>query len=323
MLPWTNAPLGPDLDFLAVAVREGFLDFVAPTLDELEKSSATGSLHAAYKSHLVIASCEGASCQLIEHRIYMAEYLLRRWSSAGLGHWGIYFHESLERGFMEPWTPIMAVSSLAFVAPHLSFAWKSLECMLRHGQGGTLGDLTTVRLVEHCQPKTMNMDARPEPDNWDFEPHALVVNREMLPGKRYILLEANMSFVLGLHQTGIQGRINDRTAQKACNLTATEIARHQVAKRAKVLLVCNGDPASLYRPASEADSSYLLEPFLDTTMGRRLFAFCIPGLGDRVREVAKRGVLYRRDELRADLENRGLIVSNENVKDWPPKPFGC
>ncbi|KAK4148859.1 hypothetical protein C8A00DRAFT_38551 [Chaetomidium leptoderma] len=321
------APLRPDLDFLAIAVRAGFLDFVAPTLDELEKSSATGPLHAAYKGHLVTTACEGASYQLIGHRIAMAEYLLRRWSNTGLGHWGFYFPETIDQDymhrctvwgftspeivdqdFMQPCTPIMAVCRLAFAAPRLCWVWESLECMLRNGEGGTLDDLTTVMFVERPQPKSMKGAGPHSPgspgdaaasDNWSVELHALNTNQTIPPGKRYLLLEANMSYVFGLHQK-LQGRISDTTAQEACNLAAAEIARHKVTKTAKVWLVGDGerDPLNFYRPVSDAESSYLLEPFLNIS------AQCYPeGRVGLLRTLASRPDLARRIKvLRLDFD---------------------
>ncbi len=218
---------------------------------------------------------------------------------------------------------MMALCWLVFDRPNLGFAWKSLEGLLRRGAGGgTLCDSTMIAFVSTFKSRRMQeeLDWYKMRDVFEFD----IISPFLVDGS-YILIEANLAYILDFWHRAFLNEMDDTATREARNFAMAEAARQSVQKAAKVLFVSAEESSAVYRPGSEADSTYFLEPFT-TVQPKGHFdedACQIPGLRRRIQQIASRGDMCSLDELRRDLEERGLIVAEEDVKDWPPKPFDC
>lgn len=340
------ADLRPPLNlyFLGIAVSDGFIEFVAPALDKLEGSVLNDSLSASYKGYLVSTACIYGSMH--RHEVFpsgrmadMVALLLGKWTD--IGHWGFHYPGDESEDDMVPCTAMMALCRFAFSANPSDVLCTSLEQMLRHGTGGSLEDVTTFMLYEEKllgeesdaesdldTDEGTGSDADSDTDVYSLRMHCF--KREaLLSARSYILVEANMSYILSLYQM-IQEK-GDVPVEATRSLSA-EAARHSVTKTVKVLylrldafrgnLASEGDCIGPMTLTSDDDSSYLLESLSNISVfpgsERHLV---IPGLGQKMREVAMRGKPCETLELDRDLERSGHVVAKEHVKNWPPKPY--
>ncbi len=319
------------LDFLTVAARVGFVELVASALEKLEQR---GSLSPEYRCHMIIAAGAGG-WSLDPERGDMVEHLLHKWGNSNVAHWGFTFPGELDFGFLQPYTPMMALCCFGFANSHRHQVWESLEWMIRSSAGRTLGDMTTMLLIR--LPLLESMDPQPHGKGpvshsniWVVRWDGVIYRPELSPKHEYILVEANVAYIFDFQQKALQGRTRSPRAQTALDLAIAEAARHPIQKTAKVWFVADGNENKIYRPVSEAEGTYLLEPLQHPDnsppsplefLGPGPLEF--PGLGDRIREVEDRGGLqpYPRDQLQRDLEEARLVVVREDVKDWPPKPY--
>ncbi|KAL2172367.1 hypothetical protein VTG60DRAFT_6206 [Thermothelomyces hinnuleus] len=331
----------PNLDPLGVAVTDGFLDYVVSAVNSLEASSTAGLLSARYKGYLIATACRGAIRDATDDKVAIVKFLLQKWADADTGRWDFLFSALVPfENVVVPLTPLMKVVKSAF-GPHADHNCAYLENMLRHTIRSTLEDVTIMVLeqtspafstvqgqrsdentadVSHFDGYRISFKCRPECSTLDYASNLC-----------YLVIEANMPYMLDLYLRIQQLQTGSARAQAARRLAA-EAAHHSVKKVANVLyglLVTEHDEycrsIDLLPCLSDAERSYLPEPLSNISRveeeGSGPPLLRIPGLYDRMREVAKRDWEFDFKDFFGCIERRGIVRIMHRWGEWAPEPY--
>lgn len=327
-----------DLYLLGEAVASGFLEFVAPALEKLEASAPNNSLPPPYRCYLITTACvcgdiaDPAIKASAPRTAEAVELLIGRWTD--MGHWGYHYLKDDNEDYMVPCTSIMALCRFALSGGSPDIFCSALEKMLRHGTGGDLQDVTTFAIYkERPRPGPNTDDAGSDVDSdtdSDADIYAIRMHCFELDvvasARDQVVIEANMAYIIDIILKLYQRLMQERglLAEKIHSLTIA-LTSWSTPKIAKVRLIRpnvfsdSGLGTSAAISISGADSSLLLERLTDFRVfpeGSE-YLLSVPGMGRKIREIAARG----RSSYWMELERPGHLVANEEVQNWPPKPY--
>lgn len=308
-------PLRPD--FNAIAAAEGVVEFVSSAVKSLRVNALGGALSESYKSYLLSAAC---SRHYIAYDVTknaktpIIAWLLEEGINSNIRSIDITHIPAEE--YLLSRTPIMTLLSIGIASrpcdiPALpGFVKQLLE------RGACLRDRTILVLHVSDQPDYFWMCM-----NWN-------VTSDSYDDLGMIIFEVDLSFLIKIY---LKTTTRSTKALPAAQDLHADIGEGSVLGSVAILAFSfsksfspaadDGGRKKFYIPATENDADYALRTLDEISDPSFQGDYEVPGLWDRLREIAGRARETTFEDVEADLVKRGHLVRVEDLKDWPPNPF--